>query len=69
MFPTTLDQLKTASYTFKDYGVCRGCGEDIEWWSTPSGKSIPMNSMHAGSDAAVAHWTTCPEADSFRRPK
>lgn len=66
-FAKTLDELKARGYQFKDYAVCRGCGDDIEWWDTPSGKHIPMNPMQRGSDEAVAHWATCTEQDSFRK--
>jgi len=68
-FPKTLDELKARGYRFSGDGVCRGCGQDIEWWKTTRDKSIPMNIMERGSDAAVAHWNTCTEADSFRKDK
>jgi hypothetical protein len=68
-FPKTLDELKAANYVFDNHAECRGCGDAIEWWKTPNGKSIPMNPMQRGSDAAVAHFSTCTEADSFRKPK
>ena len=41
----------------------------IEWWTTPNGKKIPMNSMERSEDEAIAHWTTCVEADTFRKGK
>lgn len=66
-FPKTFDELKPAGYTFDNYAICRGCGDDIEWWITPTGKKIPMNPMSSGSSPAIAHFTTCTEADSFRR--
>ena len=68
-FPQTLDELKSAGYMFDNHAECRGCGESIEWWKTPNGKSIPMNPMDRGVSPAVAHWSTCSEADSFRKPK
>jgi hypothetical protein len=66
-FPKTLDELKARGYAFKDYAECRGCGDDIEWWTTPNQKNIPMNPMQRGSDEAVAHWSTCPDRDMFRK--
>lgn len=66
-FPKTLDEMKSRGYIFKDHGECRGCGDAIEWWSTPNGKNIPMNPMQRGSDEAVAHWATCTEQDYFRK--
>ena len=66
-FPQTLNEMKARGYTFKDDGVCKGCGEDIEWYKTPNGKNIPMNPMTGGDSEAVAHWATCTEQDSFRK--
>ena len=66
-FPQTLNEMKARGYTFKDDGVCKGCGEDIEWWKTFNGKNIPMNPMTGGDSEAVAHWATCTEQDSFRK--
>ena len=64
--PKTLNELKTAGYIFENESTCKGCGDDLEWWTTPSGKKIPMNPM-AGDSPAVAHWSTCIESDSFRK--
>ena len=58
-FPTTLNEMKQRGYSFQDDAVCRGCGEDIEWYKTPNGKKIPMNPMTGGDSEAVAHWATC----------
>ena len=68
-FPRTFDELKAADYKFSNDAICKGCGDDIEWWETPKGKKIPMNLMTAGSSPAVAHWSTCSDAASFRRKK
>ena len=68
-YPATLDDMKRSGYTFRNDAVCKGCGEDIEWWITPEGKYIPMNPMPRGVSDAKAHWSTCTEAASFRRPK
>jgi hypothetical protein len=65
-FPKNLSEMKPAGYKFESHARCKGCGEQIEWWSTPRGKKIPMNVMETGSHAAVAHWTTCSEAPLFR---
>ena len=66
-FPKTLDEMKTSGYIFSDHGVCRGCGEDIEWWKKPRGRSIPMNPMERGGSDATAHWATCSDAPLFRK--
>lgn len=66
-FPQTLNELKAANYSFSDYATCRGCGADLEWWITPSGKKIPMDPMTSGDSKAVPHWSTCSNADDFRK--
>lgn len=66
-FPKTFDEMTPAGYVFEGDGVCRGCGDDIEWWKTPTGKKIPMNRMSSGSSPATAHFTTCSDAGSFRK--
>src|SRR5208337_2012614 len=40
-FPTTIEELKAAGYTFENDARCK-CGEPIEWWKTPRGKMMPM---------------------------
>ncbi len=66
-FPQTLDEMTSAGYKFDNTSTCRGCGDEIEWWITPSGRKIPMNPMERGISKAVAHWSTCTEQDSFRK--
>lgn len=66
-FPKTWDELIAAGYEWQNDAECRGCGAEIMWFKTPKGSNIPMNRMDRGSDPAVAHFSTCPEADSFRK--
>ena len=66
-FPKTSDELKAAGYVFDNDATCRGCGDEIEWWKTPSGKSMPFNPMPSSSTPAIAHWATCSDAPSFRK--
>lgn len=68
-FPKTSDELKAAGYSFDNDATCRGCGADIEWWTTPSGKRMPMDPMDRGTSEARSHWSTCPDAPSFRKGK
>ena len=65
-FPRTFDEMKSAGYRFDNHSKCRGCGEEIEWWLTPTGKKIPMNLMPKGDSEARAHFSTCTSVDSFR---
>jgi hypothetical protein len=66
-FPQTRDALIAAGYKFSNHAKCRGCHEEIEWYETPTGKKMPMNLMMEGSSPAIAHWSTCPERDAFRK--
>jgi hypothetical protein len=56
---------------------CRLCGAAILFLPTAAGRQMPVNAasttvmdaqghMHTGH---VPHWSTCPHADKFRRPK
>jgi hypothetical protein len=51
-----------------------GCGADIVWLVTSNGKNMPVNAdtIQEGDNQFdhkrhVAHWATCPKAQSFRR--
>ena len=66
-FPQTRDEMKERGYVFSNHATCRGCGEEVEWYSTPTGKKIPMNLMLEGGSPAIAHWSTCENAEDFRR--
>lgn len=52
-------------------GVCRrgvlGCRGWILWARTASGRAIPLDPEPNERGAYVAHWTTCPHADHFRK--
>ena len=65
-FPKTRDELKTAGYRFENHGVCRGCKQEIEWFTTPKDKKMPFDLMPNGDSPAIAHWSTCPNAEDFR---
>jgi len=43
--------------------TCRACNQPIGWQRTAGGKATPVN------PDGSAHWQTCPNADSFRKPK
>lgn len=54
--------------------ICRGCGAEIVWMNTLTGKHMPMNGSarpcHCGDgvdvyDAADAHWASCPARAMF----
>jgi hypothetical protein len=66
-FPKNIEELRAADYKFDNHATCRGCGEEIEWWITPKGSKMPMNPMPSASTPAVTHFSTCTEAESFRK--
>ena len=66
-FPKTRDELIAAGYKFENHSVCRGCKQEIEWYTTPNLKKMPFDLMPQGSSPVVSHWATCPNAGSFRR--
>src|SRR5438094_7831760 len=47
-----------------DKGTCRSCGAPIVWVISPkSGKKMPVN------PDGRSHFSTCPQAQEWRRPK
>lgn len=48
-------------YHFQRIAPCKGCGELMAWWVTPSGKRSPHD-----RDGA-SHFATCPQAGRFRK--
>ncbi len=56
--------LIAAGYKFDNRARCRGCGAEIEFWQTPRGKYIPLD-----SGTLEPHFGTCPNADEFRKNK
>jgi hypothetical protein len=39
----------------------------MEFWTTPEGKSIPMDVMAEPESPAISHFATCPLAKEFRK--
>jgi hypothetical protein len=68
-FPKTRDELVAAGYKFSNHARCKSCQAEIEWHETPRGKKMPFNLMQDGNSLAITHFTTCPEADLFRKPR
>jgi hypothetical protein len=75
--PTSKSGLEAAGYMFDNDGICRGCGEPIEWWICPSGKRMPITvkAIHKTESVTspivdyqrVPHWAECEAADDFRK--
>jgi hypothetical protein len=68
-FPKTRDELVHAGYVFSEHSICRGatCKQEIEWWLTPRGRRMPFDLMQDGAARPVAHFTTCRDAEFFRK--
>jgi len=75
--PETKEGLEEAGYVYDNDAVCRGCRQAIEWWITPKGKKMPMSVIEVRESLVkpvecirrVPHWTDCPNAQDFRRPR
>lgn len=61
-FPKTDTELRERGYQLNGTSLCKGCNAKIDWWTTPNGKHIPMD-----SGTVEPHWNTCPKAKEFRR--
>lgn len=68
-FPANRDAMVAGGYKFSNHSRCKSCQSEIEWWETPRGKKMPFNHMQEPSSLAVTHFTDCPEADLFRKPR
>jgi hypothetical protein len=64
--PKTRDEQMLAGYKFSNHARCRGCHQDIEWWTTPRMRKIPVDLMQSGNDPWISHFATCPDVDQFR---
>lgn len=64
--PNTMEGLKKAGYEFTNEKRCSSikCGEPILWFTTPNGKPMPITKA-----TMEPHWSTCPDAPSFRKRK
>lgn len=59
---------------------CKGCGQEIQWCSMASGKSMPLDAKATSMiqvkegigeviQVFTPHWATCPKAKSFKKEK
>jgi len=65
-FPSNVEEAKAAGYSMRHENVkCRACPAMIDFWTTPTGKAIPMDR----GPEFVPHWKNCPGADQFRRAR
>lgn len=56
-----------------NHSACRSCKAPVTWVITAAGKKMPIDGHLLDSafepGAHVSHWSTCPDAAKFRRPK
>lgn len=52
--PNTETALEAAGYIYQNTSTCKGCGEEIAWYSTPTGGMIPLE-----EGTLDPHPTTC----------
>lgn len=55
---------------------CRGCNARIIWFKTEAGKNMPVDADTVEADDEeldlkrhVSHFSTCSQANKFRRPR
>lgn len=56
---------------------CRGCGANIVWFTTNTGKAAPLDAEKTGVMTPegkmvygrIPHFSTCPEAEKFRQSR
>lgn len=66
-FPITPAEAIDDGYTLETSGArCSGCKAVIDWWVTPRGKKIPIDSS---KETFQTHFTTCPKVGQFRRKR
>jgi hypothetical protein len=68
-FPANRKEMEDRGFIRKSYTRCKGCGDSMEFWITPSGHHIPMNPMPMAESPAVSHYVSCPKAEEFRKRK
>ncbi len=68
--PDTRDGLESLGYKYTGSSACRGCGAEMQWFTTPRGKKLPMSAIPGTEDdesqKLEAHWSVCPKANEFR---
>jgi hypothetical protein len=66
-FPGTRKAMEAAGYKRSTYTRCQACMAALEFWHTPQGRVIPMESMPLDDSPAITHFANCPEAKKFRK--
>lgn len=52
--PRTVPEMLAKGYQFSNKAACKDCGVEIDWWTSPKGARLPMD-----SGTALVHMETC----------
>ena len=62
-FPATLDAMFSSGYDYARWEHCAACGETVELYTTPGGRTIAMEPMCSRESPAVRHYLVCKPAN------
>jgi hypothetical protein len=58
-FPTTLAAMFSSGYDYARWEHCAACGEPVEVYTTPGGRTIAMEPMCSSEAPTVRHYEVC----------
>lgn len=58
-FPSTLAAMFSSGYEYARWEHCAACGEPVELYTTPGGRTIAMEPMCSSESPAVRHYEVC----------
>ena len=58
-FPATLAAMFSSGYDYARWEHCAACGEPVEVYTTPGGRTIAMEPMCSHESPAVRHYEVC----------
>jgi len=62
-FPATLAAMFSSGYDYARWEHCAACGEPVELYTTPGGRTISMEPMCSIESMAVRHYEVCKPAN------
>lgn len=65
--PPTWKELEAAGYVWQSRTNCKNCGKEMEWWTSPAGRWIPVELVAEAGGKRMVHTMLCPKADQFQR--
>lgn len=58
--PRSVPDMLAKGYQFSNKAACKDCGAEIDWWTSPKGAQLPMN-----SGTALVHMETCGKSNGI----